>query len=81
MEKGSAGDVFNVGGGEESSMLEAIGTLEKLSGRTLELRPGSRRKGDQARTLADTSRIRDENRLAATDAVRERPRSPVALGR
>jgi UDP-glucose 4-epimerase len=60
MERGSPGDVFNVGGGEEASMLDAIHTLEQLSGRTLELRQGTRRKGDQPRTLADTTRIREK---------------------
>lgn len=60
MERGSPGDVFNVGGGEEASMLDAIHTLEQLSGRTLELRQGTRRKGDQPRTLADTTHIREK---------------------
>jgi nucleoside-diphosphate-sugar epimerase len=60
MERGSAGDVFNVGGGEEVSMLEAIETLEEVSGKTLELVRGPRREGDQSRTLADTSRIRED---------------------
>jgi UDP-glucuronate 4-epimerase len=72
MERGSAGDVFNVGGGEEASMLDAIEVLSELSGRQLELRPAPRREGDQARTLADTSRIR-----AATDWE---PRTPFAEG-
>jgi len=58
MERGSAGDVFNVGGGEEVSMLEAIETLEEISGRRLEVLRAPRREGDQTRTLADTSRIR-----------------------
>jgi UDP-glucuronate 4-epimerase len=60
MEQGSAGDVFNVGGGEEASMLDAIEALERVSGRTLDLRAGVRRAGDQTRTLADTSRIREK---------------------
>ena len=58
MELGSAGDVFNVGGGEEVSMLEAIETLAEVSGRRLKLVRAPRRQGDQTRTLADTSRIR-----------------------
>jgi UDP-glucuronate 4-epimerase len=72
MEHGAAGDVFNVGGGEEASMLDAIDTLESVSGRTLELLPGPRREGDQARTLADTSRIRERTGWE--------PRTPFAQG-
>jgi UDP-glucuronate 4-epimerase len=60
MERGSAGDVFNVGGGEEVSMLEAIETLAGVSGRRLDVLPAPRRDGDQARTLADTTRIRSQ---------------------
>lgn len=39
-------------------MLEAIETLEEISGRRLEVLRAPRREGDQTRTLADTSRIR-----------------------
>ncbi len=72
MERGSPGDVFNVGGGEEVSMREAIETLAELSGRSLEVAHGPRRQGDQTRTLADTSRIR-----AATGWE---PRTPFQAG-
>ena len=57
LERADAGTVLNVGGGEEVSMLEAIETLAEVSGRRLEIVRGPRRKGDQARTLADTARI------------------------
>jgi UDP-glucuronate 4-epimerase len=60
MERASTGSVLNVGGGEEVSMLEAIATLAEVSGRPLELVPASRRRGDQTRTAADTTRIRGE---------------------
>jgi UDP-glucuronate 4-epimerase len=72
MEHGSAGDVFNVGGGEEASMLAAIDTLEMLSGHTLELRHGPRREGDQTRTLAETTRLRAKTGWE--------PRTPFAQG-
>jgi len=72
MEKGSTGDVFNVGGGEEVSMREAIETLAEVSGRELELVRAPRRQGDQNRTLADTSRIREQTGWA--------PRTPFAEG-
>ena len=37
MERAPAGSVYNVGGGEEATMREAIATLERVSGRTLDL--------------------------------------------
>lgn len=60
MERGQSGATFNVGGGEEVSMLEAIETLGRVSGRRLELVRLPRRDGDARRTAADTSRIRAE---------------------
>ena len=58
MERGAAGSVYNVGGGEEATMNETIATLERVAGRSLELRREPAVPGDQRRTKADTSRIR-----------------------
>jgi UDP-glucuronate 4-epimerase len=58
MEQGPSGQVYNVGGGEEVSMLQAIGALQEISGRELQLVGASWREGDARRTAADTSRIR-----------------------
>ncbi len=60
MERGAAGSTFNVGGGTEVSMLEAIETLGRIAGRRLEVVRRPRREGDAARTAADTTRIRAE---------------------
>lgn len=60
MERGVAGAVYNVGGGEEVTMLQAIETLGRVAGRGLELVRTERRAGDARRTAADTSRIRAE---------------------
>jgi UDP-glucuronate 4-epimerase len=60
LERASAGAVLNVGGAEEVSMLEVIETLEEVSGRSVEVVRAPRRQGDQARSLADTSRVRAE---------------------
>jgi UDP-glucuronate 4-epimerase len=49
---------YNVGGGVEATMREAIGILERLAGRPLELRSHPPVPGDQRRTNADTARIR-----------------------
>jgi UDP-glucuronate 4-epimerase len=60
MERGSSGSTFNVGGGTEVSMLEAIETLGRIAGRRLEVVRHARREGDAARTAADTTTIRAE---------------------
>jgi UDP-glucuronate 4-epimerase len=51
---------YNVGGGVEASMRDAIEILERVSARTLELREGPPVPGDQRRTRADTTRIREQ---------------------
>ncbi len=60
MERAPAGAVYNVGGGVEVSMLQAIETLERVAGRPLEVIRAPRVEGDVLRTAADTSRIRRE---------------------
>jgi UDP-glucuronate 4-epimerase len=57
--EGGAG-TYNVGGGTETTMLDAIAVLERLAGRTLQVRRHPAVPGDQRRTLADTSRIQAE---------------------
>ncbi len=57
MERGASGEAFNVGGGNEVSMLDAIETLGRIAGRRLEVVRSPRREGDAARTAADTTRI------------------------
>jgi nucleoside-diphosphate-sugar epimerase len=57
MERAPAGTVYNVGGGVEVSVLEAIEALGRISGRRLEIVRGARIEGDVKRTKADTSRI------------------------
>jgi len=57
MEHGLAGRTYNVGGGEEVSVLEALEALAAVAGRRLEVVRSPRREGDAARTAADTSRI------------------------
>jgi nucleoside-diphosphate-sugar epimerase len=57
MERGAAGAVYNVGGGAEVSMLQAIEVLARIAGRRLEVVRAARAEGDVRRTAADTSRI------------------------
>jgi len=58
MERATGGATYNVGGGAEVTMLEAIEALGRVSGRRLEIVRHPRREGDAARTAADTTRIR-----------------------
>jgi UDP-glucuronate 4-epimerase len=60
MERGAPGSIYNVGGGTEVSMREAIELLGRIAGRSLEVVQRPRREGDAARTAADTTRIRAE---------------------
>jgi UDP-glucuronate 4-epimerase len=60
MERGATGNAYNVGGGEEVSVLQAIEALAGVSGRRLDVVRSARREGDATRTAADTARIRTE---------------------
>lgn len=57
MEGGSG--TYNVGGGEEATMRTTIAIFEELAGRELEIRGHPAVPGDQRRTKADTTLIRD----------------------
>jgi UDP-glucuronate 4-epimerase len=58
MERGRG--TYNVGGGTEASMLETIELLESISGRRLQVDRQPPVPGDQRRTKADTTRIRED---------------------
>jgi UDP-glucuronate 4-epimerase len=60
MERAPAGALYNVGGGEEATMREAIAILERVSGRTLELVDRPSAAGDVRRTAADATLIERE---------------------
>jgi UDP-glucuronate 4-epimerase len=60
MERAEAGTVYNVGGGEEATVRDAIALLERISGRPLGVRYVDPAQGDVSRTSADISRITSE---------------------
>jgi len=60
MERAPAAGLYNVGGGVEATMRDAIATLEQASGRTLEVVERPAAPGDVRRTAADTGRIERE---------------------
>ena len=71
MERGRTGTVYNVGGGEEATMREAIATLERVSGRTLDLVERPAAAGDVRRTSADVARIERELGWRATTSLQD----------
>jgi nucleoside-diphosphate-sugar epimerase len=60
MRNGQPGATYNVGGGSEATLREAVAIIEELSGRALDVRYGEVAAGDVRRTLADTTRIREQ---------------------
>jgi len=71
MERARAGTVYNVGGGEEATMREAIATLERVSGRTLDLVERPAAAGDVRRTSADVARIERDLGWRATTSLQD----------
>jgi UDP-glucuronate 4-epimerase len=71
MERAPGGAVYNVGGGDEASMLEAIALLEQVSGRELDVRHIDAAQGDVSRTKADVSRIHEALGWAPETTLRE----------
>jgi UDP-glucuronate 4-epimerase len=67
-----AGAIYNVGGGEEATLREAIETLERISGRSLDIRYRPPASGDMRRTRADITRI--------AEALGWRPRTSLEQG-
>jgi UDP-glucuronate 4-epimerase len=65
-----AGSVYNVGGGEEASLRQAIDLLEEIAGQPLEVSYGPPQAGDMRRTKADTTRIERDLRWRATTPLR-----------
>jgi len=59
MESAPGGSLYNVGGGEEATLNEALAVLERLAGRPLAIERAPAVPGDQRRTKADTTRIRE----------------------
>jgi UDP-glucuronate 4-epimerase len=57
---GIEGRIFNVGGGSQVSVMDAVALLGEISGRPLELHSDAPRHGDVRDTCADTSRAQKE---------------------
>jgi UDP-glucuronate 4-epimerase len=71
MDNAPAGALYNVGGGAEATMRDAIATLERISGRSLDVVERPAAAGDVRRTSADTSRIERELGWRATTSLED----------
>jgi len=71
MERGRSGEVYNVGGGEEATMNEAIALVEEISGRSLDVERVEAAAGDVTRTKADVSKAGAELNWAPETPLRE----------
>lgn len=67
----AAPGIYNVGGGDEATMSEAIALLEEIAGRSLRLTHGPPQAGDMQRTNADTTRIEREVGWRASTPLRD----------
>ena len=69
LERGVAGEVYNVGGGEEASMADAIALAEEIAGRELAVERHGEAAGDVRRTLADVAKAERELGWAPTTSL------------
>lgn len=59
-ERGRPAGVYNIGGGSRVSINEVLALIQRITGRTLDIRREPAQKGDMRDTFADTSRARAE---------------------
>jgi nucleoside-diphosphate-sugar epimerase len=71
MERAPAGALYNVGGGSEATLRDAIAALERVSGLTLDVVERPVEPGDVRRTSADTARIERELGWRATTGLED----------
>jgi UDP-glucuronate 4-epimerase len=60
MERGERGAIYNIGGGDEATMSEAISIAEGLAERSLQIKRVAAAKGDVRRTKADVAKAERE---------------------
>jgi UDP-glucuronate 4-epimerase len=71
MERGTAGEIYNVGGGEEATMSAAIALAERIAGRELLVERHGDAAGDVRRTRADVSKAGAELGWQPTTALED----------
>jgi UDP-glucose 4-epimerase len=68
---GRPGGVYNIGGGSRISISDVLALIERLTGRTLEVRREAAQKGDMRDTFADTTRARTDLDFAPAHTLEE----------
>ncbi len=68
-DRGRTGEAYNLGGGHQTKLMDAIQTIFQLCGKSAELKYEPRVKGDVQETLADTSKARQELGYAPKGSV------------
>jgi UDP-glucuronate 4-epimerase len=71
MQNAPTGSLYNVGGGEEATMRDAISILELLAGRSLDMVERPAAAGDVRRTSADATRIERDLDWRATTTLED----------
>ena len=69
LERGTGGEIYNVGGGEEASMAAAIALAEEIAGRELAVERHGQAAGDVRRTRADASKAERDLGWAPTTSL------------
>lgn len=59
LEKGGASQILNCGYGQGYSVKQVISAVEKISGKSIQVKHGPRRLGDAASLIADNTKIRE----------------------
>ena len=81
MAAGPTGDVYNVGGGEAITALDALRLIESITGRKANVTYGPPRPGEQQTAIADTRKARERFNWRPTMGIEEGLRRQVAWHR
>ena len=71
MERGGSGELYNIGGGDEATMSEAISLAEEIAGRELLVERHAAAVGDVRRTRADVAKAAAELGWAPTTSLED----------
>ncbi len=81
IERGPSGEIYNIGGGEPISTLQALRLLERLTGERAQVVHGPARPGEQRQAVADTRKAQCDLGWKPTTALEAGLRRQVAWQR